>query len=678
MADEYIFDVEKIKPLQDTERFREPAMFFEKNGEYLQFPDGSIQKKRHWDLEIERSLKGITLNGDFMPGYMYWYLNYTPMQIIAEGEDVIVDSDFVSSDRIEGFPDFWDGSYEYHMYLYEAERRGKHAVVLKSRGKGFSFEGASQMNRNYFLIKKSVCYAIASDKEFLLKDGLLTKTWATMAFIDRNTPWKKRRQYHTGDMWKRASYEKDKTESGYMSDIIGVSTHNDPDKIRGKRGKLFLYEESGVNPNLLESYNATLPSVQLGKKTFGMIICYGTGGTVGANFAGLKEMFNNPDGYNILPCRNVWSHSHYGKKSGFFYPAHKNLEGFIGIDGVSDLKAAEEHEFLQRKIKAESTTDPNQLRRYVAENCMTPEEAMLRITGTMFPVQDLEEHLEYVLSHDKEFKDKERIGKFVIDAESGDVKWKIDRHLNALYDFPIRDNRYMDGAVVIYEHPQVTTNGTMPYGIYIAGNDPYDDDESTTTSLGSTFILNRLTDRIVAEYTGRPTTAKIYYENVRRLLKFYNAKCNYENNKKGLFGHFENKNSLYMLADTPKILKDQELAKVSLVGNKALGTYATEPVNKWGRELIKTWLLEPAVSAISGDVMNLHKVRSIPLLKELIEWAPDVNCDRVSALGMLMILREDMMKIVAESERDEPLIDEFFTRSPLFRENLIKPSPFSE
>ena len=143
-----------------------------------------------------------------------------------------------------------------------------------------------------------------------------------------------------------------------------------------------------------------------------------------------------------------------------------------------------------------------------------------------------------------------------------------------------------------------------------------------------------------------------------------------------MFAYFENKNCLYMLAETPKILKDQELAKISLVGNKALGTHASVPVNRFGKELIKTWLLEPAVSAISGDVLNLHKIRSIPLLKELIEWAPDINADRVDALSMLMILREDMMKIIAESERDEPVIDEFFTRSTLFRENLTIPSPF--
>jgi len=34
---------------------------------------------------------------------------------------------------------------------------------------------------------------------------------------------------------------------------------------------------------------------------------------------------------------------------------------------------------------------------------------------------------------------------------------------------------------------------------------------------------------IVAEYTGRPATAEMFYENVRKLLVYYNARAMYEN-----------------------------------------------------------------------------------------------------------------------------------------------------
>ena len=177
--------------------------------------------------------------------------------------------------------------------------------------------------------------------------------------------------------------------------------------------------------------------------------------------------------------------------------------------------------------------------------------------------------------------------------------------------------------------------------------------------------MNSLTRRIVAEYTGRPATAKEYYENTLRLLKYYNAVNNYEQNKKGMFGYFEQKNSLYYLADTPKILRDIDLVKNSLGGNKMKGTMASEAVNKYGRELIKTWLLE---TAYGSDRANLYTINSIPLLKELIYWNKDGNFDRVSALGLLLIYLEDRAKFIdgidkpIKLQSDDPFFDKMMSK----------------
>jgi len=83
------------------------------------------------------------------------------------------------------------------------------------------------------------------------------------------------------------------------------------------------------------------------------------------------------------------------------------------------------------------------------------------------------------------------------------------------------------------------------------------------------FILDLHTDRIVFEYTGRPMFADDAYENCRLALLMYNAECNYENNKKGLFKYFSQHNSLYLLSDTLDFLKDKEIVRGNLYGNKA-------------------------------------------------------------------------------------------------------------
>jgi len=76
--------------------------------------------------------------------------------------------------------------------------------------------------------------------------------------------------------------------------------------------------------------------------------------------------------------------------------------------------------------------------------------------------------------------------------------------------------------------PQKDSSGNVFPERYIIGHDPVDDDVSNTASLTSTFVLDLLTDRIVAEYTGRQEYADDNFEIVRRLCMFYNAKCMYE------------------------------------------------------------------------------------------------------------------------------------------------------
>ena len=96
-----------------------------------------------------------------------------------------------------GFPKFWDYDYYYFNAIEEAIHEGKHMAVLKSRARGYSFKGASMLVRNYELIPGSKNFAVASEQTFLIGDGLLTKAWQIMDFIDSNTEWAKQRLVDT-------------------------------------------------------------------------------------------------------------------------------------------------------------------------------------------------------------------------------------------------------------------------------------------------------------------------------------------------------------------------------------------------------------------------------------------------------------------------------------------------
>jgi hypothetical protein len=206
----------------------------------------------------------------------------------------------------------------------------------------------------------------------------------------------------------------------------------------------------------------------------------------------------------------------------------------------------------------------------------------------------------------------------------------------------------------------------VPYGLYISGNDNYDHDKSTTDSLGSTFIMNRATERIVAEYTGRPAKASIFYVTNMYLLKYYNASQNFENNLQGIRNYLRQHHSEGLLCDTPEILMNKIDDKRVL--GRIKGSPGTTPIKKYGRELILDWLLRPLDE--TDDRYNLHTIRSIALLDELIYYNSNGNFDRIDALLYLMILHEDKWRHVPDIDQTpKKKIHPFFANNPLFKNN---------
>jgi len=204
-------------------------------------------------------------------------------------------------------------------------------VNLKCRQRGYSFKGASMLVRNYELIPGSKNFAVASEQKFLIGDGILTKAWQIMDFIDKNTAWSKQRL--TSTRMERVSGFKitdefgKQTEQGYLSSITGITLKNDPERLRGTRGKLVLFEEGGKFPNLETAWRVEQPAVETDDGVaFGLMIAFGTGGTEGGSFDGLKNLFYHPEAFNCLSFPNIWDDGQSSTKCGFFVPAWSNME----------------------------------------------------------------------------------------------------------------------------------------------------------------------------------------------------------------------------------------------------------------------------------------------------------------------------------------------------------------
>lgn len=659
--------------LHDTDKFRQAAIFFQQHGCYTLAPIGTTDYNKYWEQETDRCINGYTApDGEGITGYNYFYLNYSPIMRLKEEEYTDREGNLRKRrQRILEFPSFWDYDYYYFCAIEQAELEGKHMAVLKCRQRGYSFKGGSMLVRNYMLIPGSKNFAIASEQKFLIGDGLLTKAWQIMDFLDKHTAWAKQRLVSTR-MERTSGYKitdefGKQTEQGYLSSITGITLKNDPERVRGTRAKLVLWEEGGKFPSLLDAWRIEQPSVETDDgKAFGLMIAFGTGGTEGASFEGLKELFYKPKSYNVLSFPNIWDEGRENTECAFFVPAYSNLESFdddgnqvyMDKDGNSYKEKAIQNLIDQRNKVKDGGASQQSIDRFISERPIRPAEAVLELGKNIFPRKLLMDQLTRIRTNKKL-----QSMKHIVDLEwdgNGQVK-ATEKPSGDITNYPLKKGDKPHGSVVIWEYPVKDPS----HGLYIGGCDPYDHDDSFTNSLGSTFIFKRVrageawADVIVAEYSGRPDTAEEYYENVRKLLTFYNARLLFENERKGIYPYFTNKHCDYLLADQPdKIIS--EVFKDSKVQRRK-GCHMTKQIRAYGEGLILEWLLDE----FEEGHPNVERVYSEPLIEELIENDGVRNVDRVIALCMVMIYREELYQVKVSSAKEQNKQVELF-EMPLF------------
>lgn len=696
-----IVDLANPHILEDMDYFRPSAIHYEKYGTFTDLrpnanPNSEYgkwvreERRRIWDGYVRES------DGEWVTGYMYWFLNYSPMMLskIREYKDKNgKKKKSKRADRVEALPECWEGIYwRFHCLdqasnggLYNNFEGGQHMAELASRGKGKSYSLASILNHIFVVGENEEAHekvkgiVTAYQKEYLTKDGVLNKFVDMANFCAANTQFPRKRLKNSLQEMTWIMGYKDielDIERGTQNTVLGVSSKDDESKLRGKRAAKILIEEFGTFPRLVDLYNVLLPSVQEGDIVFGQIYMLGTAGDNESDFAGAQEIMYNPKGYNMYALPNVFDKYNQGKPYFvFFFPGYVNRKGCYNENGVSDVIKALIEILMNRYRVKYNSTDPNTIIKTIAEVPITPAEAIVKTGVNMFPVADLTERIGQLDANPTEYDDV-YVGDLVFNKD-GQVEYK-PTSAAPIRDFPHKDNK-IEGAIEIYQLPEIDRNTGKPYNDrYILGADPYDDDESNTMSLGSIFVLDLWTDRIVAEYTGRPPFADDYYEICRKLCLFYNGRLNYEYNKKGLFSHFSTRNSLYLLTDVLDFLKEKQMMKDGY-GNKSKGTNASPAINAYARSRLRSWLLAPVpiMQTIDGEekevmVPRLFTVRNRALLKELINYNSEGNFDRISAMGMLMLLREDRMiryQGDVSKEKQEEANNSYDGNDPFFKRN---------
>lgn len=641
----------------NTSVFREAGMKFMKDGYYCDYPEGTDQWFNFWKEERRRCLEGYCVGNQCITGDHYFYLNYAPIQKV---EDMTAK---VKSKKVTGFPDFWDGDYDYfwsreiarngiteeaykalHLHTKIPEKYligGKNMIIGKARRRGYSYKAGAISACNYFHRPNSLTILGAEDKKHLYPNGLFSKALDVINFVNANTAWtmpsdvtNKISQGHI-----RASYIEYvngiRVEKGFKSEILSLTFKDNPDVARGKDSYDVFFEESGAFgvPGLLKaSYNATKDTVMAGPIKTGMITVYGTSGDMEAGSVDYANMFNNPLANDFLPFYNVWDDKLKEQLCGFFHPINLNMEGYYDENGNSDLIGAKERELKEREILVDSGLTSTDLNSRMQEKPLTPAEAFSAVSKNIFPVVELKNQLNKVIANDWQktkgtpvnliYEDGKVIAKPILSGANP---------ITTLYDIP--DN--VEGNIMIYEHPIPDP----PRGLYKIGYDPVRQDDGT--SLSAIIVYKgvhkhtQYHDIIVAEYIGRTQTPEDTDRIALMLADFYNTQVMYENEIPSVRNYFRRIKRLDALALQPDNVISKSIKKSKTA--RVYGCHMVPQLKDAGERYIQEWLLSTLDYDEHGNkITTIDRIYSRRLLEELIHYDRKGNFDLISALIMAM------------------------------------------
>lgn len=653
--------------LVNTAQFSYTARDFKKNGSrYTTAPKGSRDYFQFWEEEQRRCLYGYKVGDLWIPGRMYFYMNFFPMSRVPEAVMLRALEERRSSksgrisqtavEKIIEFPAFWEISYEWwnfkHIAWYGGEFMGikspgnKHLCALKTRGAGFSYMEAADGVYNYNFIPNSKSYYFAGAEPYLIGDAIMNKVQGGLDWINQHCPyWRQNRQVNKSAMHQKASYlDAYGVEKGTFSEIIGQIVDK-PSKTRGKRGRKIVFEEGGSFPNMEAALEVSLGSISEGTVYVGQASVFGTGGEDGPGIIGLDSVFNNPEAWDMLAFNNIWEDGYQNTQCGYFVPCYRANSWYMDESGNVDIAEAIRADEIQRK-KKEQTGKPKDLDRRKAEYPRNPKEALQRIGGNGFNQDELEKQIRRIES-DKAVQGMIRHGKFLRNPDSTNIAHGGVEFLNQpkaiakpIEDFPHNQKDDLTGCVSIVQRPYTDAAGNIPRGMYVLTFDSYYKEAAIDqTSLWSWKIWKvankydqSFVDLPVAWCAGRPVK---YQDNIDRMfmaLDYYNAMAQGEISGGGqsVVNHARTHRLLARLKHEPEMVHNKEL-RSKAAGNAYLMNM-DDKRKALGITYLEDWHVAPRGLDEKGNlILTVHRIYDIAWLKEMKAHNPEKgNYDRIS------------------------------------------------
>ena len=677
----------------DTGAFKETSNHWMKTGKYCNELWGTPDWKDFWITEKKRIMFGHTISGVTLTGEHYNYLNYCPIQ---KSEDL----GGGIGRKVKGFPDFWDGDYNYFwireiarngilknhpnltpkekvdIYYMEPVARekelvrlveelnlmydilpsktvegirtdyllgGHDVIVLKSRRKGFSFKNAAVGARNFQHMPTSYTMLMAYEKKYLYPKGIFNMTMSYINFVNEHTAFRMpsdyvRKQDHIRNSYK--TYEDGvEIEKGFMSEVQAISFKDNPQAGVGKDCLDILGEEVGswgTPGGLKDTVASMLPSVTDGDLRTGMMTLFGTANDISKGTVDFANMFESVEMYTFLPFRDIWNDPN--KVEGFFFPAQLNMIGHYDSNGNSNLQTATSAELLVRRKKELAGASATLLNKRKREFPLNSSEALSSISFNDLPVEELKQRLAYVKKHSVNTVVGTPVTFYYEDGKIH-AKPVLDGSHEPIHSYlDLPEN--LDGCAVIYEQPSPLAQK----GLYKIGYDPVEQENGT--SLAAIIVYKAVQfgavthSCIVAEYVGRFSDPDDIDLMAEMFADYYNTQVMHENMFRSTITFFRRKGRLAKLAYQPNSVISASV-KSSKV-DRVYGCHMSTALKADGLKYIKTWLLTPVNYLEDGRIIRvLDTINSRRLLEELINYNNKGNFDLISALIMALFMVQE-------------------------------------
>ena len=646
----------------------------------IDYKDWMINQKRVPDKDSEEyksfyafhkdlCMNGCMMDGTYINPFLYWHLNawHTEVDIIDEygrinqkyANPLLRDNEWLVTNEIDRAHKEKKG-----LVILGIRRFAKSVIEASYIAQGATFDENSQ---NIIAGLNAPDIKLITDK---IDKGLnfLPKAW---------------RWQRVEDNWKNQVTLGIKTRGGEripFSQILirNLDDGNNEEAIAGTKPRRLIIDEIGKG-NFLRGLQAAIPGFTTPFGWGCSPILTGTGGDM-KKFMDAKSLMFDVENFNFLTYNNSKDDKRiHGLFIGHEYRMEAKEDSSLGTFLNKPKKSPLQKipMMVSNKEKADKVTNDNLERlkkagdrlAYLKEKMYYPQEVddiFLNEDTNIFDISSAKRQKNRLLEN-------ERTGTPVILYDDGEgVKHEFTDNM-PISNFPLKATDLKDAPIVIYEFPMENP----PYGLYVAGIDPYRQGKSAySSSLGSVYIYKRMhaisgdkyQDMFVASYCARPDKKETWENQARYLIKYFNARALCENDEISFIDHMISKGDAQYLERQPTWLK--EIVPTTTVrrdygihrSSEKIRDFLHGCLKKYSEEIIHSETNED--DEVVSETKGMAKILDPLLLEEMIQYNETGNFDRIIAAELAVALAMKLDPILGKvGDKEDVRLTSMFNKN---------------